>query len=81
MMSEMTFKEAYGVLQKHSEALRQQREPNIDELLTIVEESVAAYKRCKDRIAAVDAALARALGDVAAEAGAQPGSSQDHQRP
>lgn len=63
-MSETSFKEAYGVLQKHSEALRQQREPNIDELLTIVEESVAAYKTCKERIAAVDAALAKALGEV-----------------
>lgn len=63
-MSETSFKEAYGVLRKHSEALRQQREPNIDELLTIVEGSVAAYKTCKARIAAVDAALAKALGEV-----------------
>ncbi len=76
-----SFKEAYGVLQRHSEALRQQREPNIDELLTVVEESVEAYKVCKTRIAAVEAALEKALGDVAAEAGAQPGSSQDQQRP
>jgi exodeoxyribonuclease VII small subunit len=76
-----SFKEAYGVLQRHSEALRQQREPNIDELLTVVEESVEAYKVCKTRIAAVEAALEKALGDVAAEAGAQPGASQDHQRP
>jgi exodeoxyribonuclease VII small subunit len=52
-----TFKEAYGVLQKHAETLRNQREPNIDDLLSIVTESVAAYKTCKERIDAVEKAL------------------------
>lgn len=56
-----TFKEAYGVLQKHAETLRNQREPNIDDLLSIVTESVAAYKTCKERIDAVEAALEEAL--------------------
>ena len=76
-----SFKEAYGVLQKHSEALRQQREPNIDELLTVVEESVEAFKTCKARIAAVEAALEKALGDVGAEAGGQQGMQEDQRRP
>ena len=58
-----TFKEAYGVLQKHAETLRNQREPNIDDLLSIVTESVAAYKTCKERIDAVEKALEEALGD------------------
>lgn len=58
-----TFKEAYGVLQKHAETLRNQREPNIDDLLSIVTESVAAYKTCKERIDAVEKALEVALGD------------------
>jgi exodeoxyribonuclease VII small subunit len=79
-LSETTFKEAYGVLQKHSEALRQAREPNIDELLTVVEESVEAYKICKDRIAAVEAALERALGDVGAEGSGQQAQAADQQR-
>ena len=57
-----TFKEAYGVLQKHAETLRNQREPNIDDLLSIVTESVAAYKTCKERIDAVEKALDAALG-------------------
>lgn len=57
-----TFKEAYGVLQKHAETLRNQREPNIDDLLSIVTESVAAYKTCKERIDAVEKALEEALG-------------------
>jgi len=43
-MTETTFKQAYGTLLRHSEALRNQREPNIDDLLTVVTESVDAYR-------------------------------------
>lgn len=60
-MAENTFKQAYGVLQKHAEVLRSQQEPNIDDLLTIVTESVDAYKVCKERIDAVEKALEHAL--------------------
>ena len=60
-MSEKNFKQAYGVLQKHAETLRNQQEPNIDDLLTIVTESVDAYKICKERIDAVEKALEQAL--------------------
>jgi exodeoxyribonuclease VII small subunit len=63
-MSGTTFKESYGVLQRHAEALRNQKEPNIDDLLRIVTESVAAYNVCKERIDAVDKALEQALGGV-----------------
>ena len=62
-----TFKQAYDVLQTHAETLRNQKEPNIDDLLAIVEESVSAYRVCKERIDAVDKALEKALTDVAAE--------------
>ena len=55
------FREAYGVLQRHAQTLRNQDEPNIDDLLTIVTESVNAYKVCKQRIDAVEAALKTAL--------------------
>ena len=65
-MATPTFKQAYGVLQQHARTLRDQEEPNIDDLLTIVTESVAAYKVCKDRIEAVEKALEKALGDTAA---------------
>lgn len=61
-MSETSFKDAFGVLQRHSETLRNQREPNIDDLLTIVTESVNAYKVCTSRIDAVEQALEQALG-------------------
>ena len=52
-----SFREAYGVLQRHAQTLRNQDEPNIDDLLTIVTESVNAYKVCKQRIDAVESAL------------------------
>ena len=67
-MTETTFREAYGVLQQHAEALREQSEPNIDQLLTIVTESVAAYKTCKARIDAVEKALEAALTNAAIDA-------------
>ena len=68
-MSKETFKAAYGVLQRHAETLRNQREPNIDDLLRIVTESVDAYKVCQVRIAAVEKALEQALGSAVTEPG------------
>lgn len=62
-MTTTTFNEAYGTLQRHAEALRTQREPNIDDLLQVVTESVAAYKVCSERIDAVEKALQAALDD------------------
>ena len=56
-----SFREAYGVLQRHAQTLRNQDERYIDDLLTIVTESVNAYKVCKQRIDAVEAALKTAL--------------------
>lgn len=55
------FKEAYEVLFKHAETLRQQQEPNIDDLLRIVNESMDAYNVCRSRIDAVEKALEKAL--------------------
>ncbi len=60
-MTQKTFKQAYDVLQAHAERLRNQQEPNIDDLLTVVTESVAAYTICKERIDAVEMALEQAL--------------------
>lgn len=56
-----TFKEAYATLQKNATTLRDQKEPNIDDLLRTVTESVAAYKVCQERVDAVELALAEAL--------------------
>ena len=55
-MEATTFRAAYEVLQRHAQTLRDQDEPNIDDLLDIVNESVAAYKVCKQRIDAVEKA-------------------------
>ncbi len=60
-MAEQNFKQAYGILQQHAQTLRNQQEPNIDDLLTIVTESVAAFNVCKERIDAVEKALEQAL--------------------
>lgn len=71
MSKKESFKESYGVLQRHAETLRNQSEPNIDDLLSIVEESVAAYKVCQTRIDAVEKALEQALNS------AQPRAAKD----
>jgi exodeoxyribonuclease VII small subunit len=73
-MATKTFKEAYNVLQTHAETLREQQEPNIDDLLSIVTESVDAYKVCKERIDAVEKALEMALSDTGAPAKEAPRS-------
>jgi exodeoxyribonuclease VII small subunit len=62
--SPKTFKEAFGVLQRHADTLRRQQDPNIDELVNIVTESVSAYRVCKERIQAVELALQRTLGEA-----------------
>jgi len=71
-MTETTFKEAWGVLQKHAQTLRNQSEPNIDDLLGIVTESVQAYKVCQSRVEAVEKALEEALKGSGAERQAEP---------
>lgn len=76
-----TFREAYGVLQQHAETLRNQTEPNIDDLLPMVEESVAAYRVCKERIDAVEKALEKALTDVATDAAPRGGADEAAARP
>ena len=63
-MTQKTFKAAYGTLRPHAQALRDQQEPNIDDLLNIVTESVAAYKVCQTRIDAVEKALEKALSSA-----------------
>lgn len=55
------FKEAFTVLQTHAATLRSQTEPNIDDLLQVVTESVEAHKVCQERIDAVEKALQAAL--------------------
>ncbi|BCU65044.1 hypothetical protein F941_01341 [Acinetobacter bouvetii DSM 14964 = CIP 107468] len=53
----LSFKEGYDILKKNAELLENQQEPDIDNLMKIVEESMHAYKACKSRVDAVQAAL------------------------
>ena len=64
MKAPSNFQEAYGTLQRHAETLRNQREPDLDNLLKVVTESVSAYQVCKARIDAVEKALEEALSGV-----------------
>ena len=72
-MATESFREAYGVLQRHAQTLREQREPNIDDLLTIVTESVQAYKVCQQRIEAVKKSLEKAPIDTGVPSSNPPG--------
>jgi exodeoxyribonuclease VII small subunit len=47
----------YEILKAIAENLRTQREANIDELIPMIEKATNAYKVCRDRLAAVKAAL------------------------
>ncbi len=53
----LSFKEGYDILKKNAELLENQQEPDIDNLMKIVEESMQTYKACKSRVDAVQAAL------------------------
>lgn len=56
-----SFKAAYDILQKNAEILRSQREPDLDGLLKLVQESMAAYAVCKEKIESVEKALEATL--------------------
>jgi len=60
---ELTFKEGYDVLKKNVDLLESQDEPDIDNLMKIVEESMSAYKACKSRVDAVQQALNETFKD------------------
>jgi exodeoxyribonuclease VII small subunit len=55
------FNAAYKSLQVNAAKLRNQEDLDIDSLVPIVEESAAAYRVCKERIAAVRSALEQPL--------------------
>ena len=59
----LTFKEGYEILKRNAELLEDQQEPDIDNLMKLVEESMQAYKACKSRVEAVQAALNKTFKD------------------
>ncbi len=54
---EISFKQGYDILKRNAELLDNQEEPDIDNLMKIVEESMSAYQACKTRVDAVQQAL------------------------
>ena len=59
----LSFKDGYALLKKNAELLEAQEEPDIDNLMKIVEESMTAYKACKSRVDAVQQALNETFKD------------------
>lgn len=57
------FKDAYHILKTNAEALEVTDTLDIDNLVGVVEESIAAYKVCQARIAAVEQALQKVFVD------------------
>ncbi|OAU94434.1 exodeoxyribonuclease VII small subunit [Moraxella catarrhalis] len=55
------FKDAYHILKTNTDKLEQSQTLDIDNLVTIVEESLAAYRICQSRIEAVEQALQSAF--------------------
>lgn len=58
-----TFKDAYHILKTNADNLERSEELDIDNLVTTIEESIAAYKICQERIQAVEKALSQAFDD------------------
>ena len=55
--SAQSFKQAFEILKNNAAQLEQQQEPDIDQLMEIVNQSMQAYSVCKQRIEAVQQAL------------------------
>ncbi|MCU4313790.1 exodeoxyribonuclease VII [Acinetobacter bereziniae] len=53
----LSFKQGYDILKRNAELLESQEEPDIDNLMRIVEESMDAFKACKSRVDSVQQAL------------------------
>lgn len=53
----LSFKQGYEILKRNAELLESQEEPDIDNLMKIVEESMDAFKACKSRVDSVQQAL------------------------
>ena len=53
----LSFKQGYNIFKRNAELLESQEEPDIDNLMQIIEESMDAFKACKSRVDSVQQAL------------------------
>lgn len=49
-----SYKTHYAILKEVAETLRNQKEPDIDALIPMVDKALASYKICKERLTAVN---------------------------
>ncbi len=78
MASDQTesYAENYARIKEIAAQLRDQQEPDIDQLVPMVEQANAAYRVCKTRLDAVKKALAEMLGnDEPKDRSAEPEAS------
>ena len=61
-----SFKSNYQTLKTIADTLKSNHEPNIDELVPMVDKALTAYKACVTRLDAVEAMLAERLVTPAA---------------
>lgn len=61
MTDTQSYKAAYATLRHNAERLEQNDDICIDDLLSIVDDSIQAYKICQARITAVEQALAQSF--------------------
>lgn len=66
-LDSQSFNAAYAVLKSNAALLSNQQEPDIDQLLPLVEESIQAYNICKARLDAVRQALEKQIGPEASD--------------
>lgn len=58
------YERAYTTLKQNAERLQADRDIGIDDLMDLVEQSIAAYKICQSRIDAVELAVQEAFDRV-----------------
>ncbi len=59
-----TFKTHYDNLRTIAEKMRSQQEPDIDQLIPLVDSALHSYKVCKDRLEAVKKLLDERFGNA-----------------
>lgn len=64
-----SYLENYAVLQETAKTLREQKEPDLDTLIPMVDKALSAYKSCRERIGAVRSMLDERLGENAIDIG------------